>query len=117
MCEFCFDLEIPRFESSVDHEKFDLELSQKVKPLSIKGLIYLGDSGSGFLIGYGTYRCQNCNTEWWYSEPEQAWRGFFLKKENAAIIVTNHESNAKKKPFGCIAALIIVIVLILHFFT
>lgn len=108
MCDVCFNKEIPRFITHEEFEKFDLELSKKIKPLSESGLKYLGDSEFTFDKGHGKYLCQDCGTEWWYSEPDQAWRGFFLRKENGKHAVAKYQKETGKKPYGCIVVLAII---------
>jgi hypothetical protein len=112
MCDACFNKEIPRFVTHEEFEKFDLELSKKIKPLSESGLKYLGDSEFALDIGYGKYLCQNCKTEWWYSEPDNAWRGFFVRKENGKHVVVKYQQDSKKKPYGCIVVLVIITVIV-----
>ncbi len=109
MCNSCFNTEIPEFISHEEFQKFDLELSKKIKPFSNSGLKYFGDFGFAHERGMGKYICQDCNTEWWYSEPEQSWSGFFVRKENGKRTIAKHQQGTRIKSFGCLIVLILII--------
>lgn len=112
MCNSCFNIEIQSFNTQDEFEKFDLELSKKIKPISNSGIKYIGNSDFAFDMGFGKYLCQNCNTEWWYSEPDQAWRGFFVRKENGKRAISKYQQGTKKKAFGCLIVLIIITIIV-----
>ncbi len=106
MCDSCFYNEIPRFVEQAQFEEFDLALSKKTKPLSTTEIKYLGKIEYPNDKGYGRYLCLDSNTEWWYSEPDQAWRGFFVIKENGEHLLAQFKKEDKRKSIGCIIALI-----------
>lgn len=106
MCDTCFNTEINRFNTYQEHEKFDLELSKKLN--STSGLKYLGGSKSESIFGYDRYVCQDCQVEWWYSKPDQAWRGFFVTKDNGERILEGLKKENKRTSLGCVVVLIVM---------
>jgi hypothetical protein len=88
MCADCFDFEINEFITFADYEKFKNELgSKKLKYLKnvpddwgiFKYKIFGFKFGGNFKRGFDVYECETCHTKWKLSEPDYAWRGYFLK--------------------------------------
>lgn len=94
MCKTCFDNEFLSFPSQKDFEDFDLELTKKLKP---DGLKYIANDGKHLVFGYSIYKCQNCQTIWWLSHPDNSWRGYFAHEKNAKLLLNKNQLSDKRK--------------------
>jgi hypothetical protein len=110
MCKACFEKEYFGFPSEKDFEEFDLLLTKK---LNESGLKYIGNKGRYLKFGYFIYKCENCNTTWWLSQPENAWRGFFAQEKNAKLFLNKLQNGDNKKKKGCFIILILSCLIIL----
>ena len=80
MCEYCFEKEINSFENYKDFEKFELLLAQKLN----KNIDYNGElEAQKYDILAPTYKCKSCKTVWVLSHPDNSWRGFLLRSDEA----------------------------------
>jgi len=86
MCTRCFTQEHRSFPTWQAFEQFDLALTQKIQLSG--GLHYSGQKQLARLPICTSYTCAACGTEWWLSEPDSAWRGFFLPKGQAKAHLT-----------------------------
>jgi len=94
MCPDCFLEEFSGFESEKVFEEFMGILNSK------KNVVRTGEvpddygkpvfSFMGFRLygnktkpGYSAFKCQTCGQKWKLSEPDYAWRGFFLRLEDS----------------------------------
>ena len=78
MCEECFTKNIKSFPAFWDFDAFQIELNAKINK---KQLIKLDTSKfqvEKSMLANNMYSCQNCNEIWFFSCPENAWRGYFL---------------------------------------
>ena len=114
MCDSCFSTEIESFEDYQSFEKFDIELIQKNETnnndFGLK-VIETNSFYSGF--SFQIVKCNSCGTVWWFSVPDNSWRGFFLKEENAKIKITDFRKFDQRKRFIFAAFLIALLTLIL----
>ena len=113
MCDNCFEKEISKFNSYKEFDSFDLELTKKV---STDKLTIIEDSPNerGVFPNYTIYKCQSCLTTWYLSEPDHAWRGFFLKKETAKIRLKYIWINDKKRNIGCWSIIALLLIFITY---
>lgn len=88
----CCPAEKLRFESSDQHEQLwsTLATSKTLKVIDrfesqereprfwLFGIFGIGTKIEE-QIGFDVYECTNCGQMWKYNEPDNAWRGFFLK--------------------------------------
>ena len=93
MCADCFDSEISKFNSEMDFNDFQKILDQKVNKNQLKTI---RDNNAKDVDFKTTYNCSSCNQEWILSFPENAWRGYFLKKNNALKRLEELELKSKK---------------------
>ncbi len=113
MSNCCFDKEILSFENFHEFDEFDLILTKRLS----KGIIKLVEdlpNERRNSPNYTIYECQKCATRWYLSEPENAWRGFFLKEVTAKIRLRNIWLSEKKNNIGCWVILVITILSILY---
>jgi hypothetical protein len=106
MCYKCFHKEYYRFESQAENDAFELLLTQRLDNDSV-----VFEEDIEFMESHSdVYMCQSCNTRWWYSSSDHAWRGYLLPEEKAKVhieeIVTKHRRLAWR---GCIAVSILMI--------
>ena len=117
MCDSCFSTEIVSFEDYQSFEKFDIELIQKIETNNNTfGLKVIENNSfySGF--SFQIVKCNSCGTVWWFSVPDNSWRGFFLKEENAKIKVTEFRKFDQRKRFvfvGLVTLLVLIVLIVL----
>ena len=108
MCENCFDNEIYKFESESEFLEFEKKFNLKEKFFKI------ANSKHEFLNDYHyIYICENCYENWWLSIPDNAWRGYFLTKNNAESHIKEIKSSEKAKRNGCFLLLVFIIFIII----
>lgn len=114
MCDFCFYNDIDRFEDYKTFEKFDLQLDQK---RSLKqdqnGLIVVDNNGSYLDCYFQILKCNACGTIWWFSTPDNAWRGFFMKEANAKNKIKEFRKSDQKKRFGCLVFILLIVLIVI----
>ncbi len=101
MCSQCFDKEYASFPNYWGFEQFDVLLTQKLQ--APKGLRYVGVKQIEKTFSTSTYKCETCGTTWQLSEPDNAWRSFFLTEANAAARLNKTVRNDKLRSLGCLA--------------
>jgi hypothetical protein len=108
MCEKCFDKEIFRFESESDFITLEKSLDLKAKFLKLinSNHEYLNDF-------HYTYSCINCNQNWWFSIPDNAWRGYFLTEKNAKKNIKNLRHSDKRQKIGCLLVIVIILFILI----
>lgn len=57
-------------------------------------------------------KCKICDETWFLSEPDNAWRGFFLDEEAFYCKVSNLKSDSKKKMRVRLLILLIILIII-----
>lgn len=114
MCDYCFHLEIYDFKSDKEFKDFQIELSKKLFPLSKTGLKCIEDKDEDIEKKYGRYVCESCNSEWWFAEPNDLFKGFFLRKRNAIEIMSYHNKKNVTVKELVIVLFVIVIILITY---
>lgn len=111
MCEHCFNEQIESFQSSKEWEKFDLILSQKLGrgDLTYVKQVTLNYGG----MGYAVYHCSHCSQNWCLSDPDHAWRGFFLIEEKAHNFLRSLNKRDRYMKWGVWALILTAILLTL----
>lgn len=116
MCNFCFDNDINRFEDYISFEKFDLQLDQKRKLHENQNGLVVVDNNASYLDCYfQILKCHNCGTIWWFSTPDNAWRGFYMREVNAKIKIQNFKKSDTKKRLGCLAFILLIVLIIIFY--
>lgn len=96
MCPECFISEYPKFETGQEFDSFISEFNSRKSLIKVNhigeetgkpvfkffGISFFGDT---LKPGYDIFQCQVCGEKWKLSEPENAWRGFFLRLEPGAL--------------------------------
>ena len=109
MCEYCFTEQFESFESSKDFQEFDFTLTKK---LSKDVLVFRKNETLNYGgVGYYIYRCNFCNTDWYLSEPDNAWRGFFLPKNQAKKTLNSLQTKERRVRWGCLLISIVMVVI------
>jgi hypothetical protein len=83
MCENCFLRGYHRFESYWVFDAFDSELKQKLS------------RGQLLAQPQGRFTCLNCETVWVISEPDNAWRGYFLPEAEVQAHLRRSQHSSK----------------------
>ena len=113
MCKYCFDKQYESFASRREFQDFDLILTQK---LGKEYLLFVENVTLNFGgIGYYIYKCHYCKTVWYLSEPDEYWRGFFLPKKQAKVVLKSLQKKDSRLRWGCVLVSIIVVMAILVF--
>jgi hypothetical protein len=93
-----------RFHSSSQYLAFENELDQLIYNSNITQVIESDYKG----VSYLGYQCIHCRTIWWLSQPDQAWRGFFLIQHDAQKHIDSIKHNDKKTLYTGIAIIVFV---------
>lgn len=116
MCNSCFSTEIESFEDYQSFEKIDLELIQKIETnnnaFGLK-VIETNSFYSGF--SFQKVKCNSCGTVWWFSVPDNSWRGFFLKEENAKIKITEFRKFDQRKRVIFVSFISLLVLLLIGY--
>jgi hypothetical protein len=103
----CFENTYNTFSSLNEYEAFDKELTIKLsqnKLITGTPTEYLG-------VYCYTYKCCNCGATFWLSDPDHAWRGFFLIEDVARLHVESiRKRDSRIRSTGCFWLLVILIV-------
>jgi hypothetical protein len=79
MCNFCFEIEYNFFPSEKEWLKFDLDLTKKIGDNKMKEIEFNHDGVRDKDDGEYIYKCLTCNQKWKLKEPDNFFRGYFLK--------------------------------------
>lgn len=110
MCKYCFETEYYEFKSEFEFEKFSKEFDSKI----VKTIQFVKTENSDARI-VNVYKCKYCKQLWWLSDPDNHWRGYFLKEKNAKNWVKKNLKDPRS--CGCVLlAIILLIALIKSFF-
>ena len=111
MCEDCFDKEFYAFPSQTEFEKFEKVLDEKCRTKKIK-ILKSGLEHETALMDFKIYhKCNTCDEKYEMSIPDNAWRGYFLTEQNALEYHNKIKASDKKKIYGCLLILILIIVI------
>ena len=115
MCGNCSEKEYTSFSNYWDFEEFDLRLNQR---LQVPGGLHCVEQIEIDRFRFTTrYKCGTCGTTWQLSEPDNAWRGFFLTEPNARAYLNNIGRNDRVRSFGCLTIIVILLGLTLVWFS
>ncbi|TDD98817.1 hypothetical protein [Flavobacterium sandaracinum] len=107
MCKKCFTKEYPKFNSTEEFEVFLKEFDEKIA----KSIIFIKQEKYKSDI-HSIYACENCKTIWWLSDPDNHWRGYFMKAINAKNYIDDDERNGKILKYGCLLIFLILTIFI-----
>ena len=107
MCIHCFQTSIYKFDSEKEFKEFEVVLYSK------KSIQLIQNQQQYLDQFHSVYRCNYCSTDWWFSEPDMAWRGFFIKEIEAKQHIKNLKKSNPIKQIGCIAVLIIFVITVI----
>ena len=105
MCKACFDKEYYQFDSYSEFEEFNKEFDSKIAKS-----IHFVANGKYRSDSHVVYKCSICNQLWWLSEPDNHWRGYFLKEHNAKRNIDNDERKGNALKFGSLVITFLVII-------
>ncbi len=106
----CEHKEISRFLSSEEFEIFEANLDQSLFQIEQEGLWSLD------VPNLVKYKCCKCGEVWYLSEPDNAWRGFFLKEANYLNRLHVLRKDKKNKKLGCLFVFFALLLLLLFYF-
>lgn len=108
MCTHCFETSIYKFDSEKDFKEFEAILYSKENIKLIQNQQQYLDHF------YSVYHCNYCSANWWFSEPDMAWRGYFIREPEAKQHVQNLKKPNSFNRNGCILVLIIFIIIVVR---
>jgi hypothetical protein len=82
MCNDCFTSEINFFSDERTWLTFDFELTKKLSQLRMKFVMSVHDKHIP-MGGHTIYECLTCGEKWKLNDPDNAFRGYFLKLSTA----------------------------------
>jgi len=102
MCDKCFNKEFLGFGSNKEFEIFLKDFETKIAKSVhfVKQEYYKTDN-------HTVYSCENCKTLWWLSDPDNHWRGYFMKADNAKKIIEKDAQRLAVFKYACILILIV----------
>lgn len=108
MCSYCFNKEYKGFPSHDDFERFEKDLDLKLRENKVE--IYV-PTGEGVIDYELNYICKICNEKFVMSVPDNAWRGYFLKEENALKYLDDLKQSDRKTRNGCLVMLLVILLI------
>ena len=111
MCKDCFESEYYKFNSSAEFDKFNDEFDSKISRtiLFVSAEKYRTDL-------HNVYKCKSCEEIWWLSDPDNHWRGYFLKEKNAKKFIDDDERKGNLIKYGCLIVLVFLIFILVKVF-
>lgn len=107
MCKACFDREYNKFDSNSELEEFNKEFDSKIDKS-----VHFVENGKYRSDSHIVYKCSNCNQVWWLSEPDNHWRGYFLKEHNAKRKIDIDARKGIRIKYGCLLIVFLIIILL-----
>lgn len=95
MCDNCFTTEIQSFPDAKSWTTFDLELTKKLGQGKIKDVKFVHDGQRDKDDGQYIYECMTCGEKWKLKDPDNAFRGYFLKLSTVDKVVTRLTTGQK----------------------
>jgi hypothetical protein len=89
MCDNCFLAEIKSFPDETTWTSFDLELTKKLGQGKMKNIKFVHDGQRDKDDGQYIYECLACGEKWKMKDPDNAFRGYFLKLSTLEKVTTN----------------------------
>ena len=89
MCDNCFTTEIKSFPDETTWNSFDLELTKKLGQGKMKNIKFVNDAQRDKDDGQYIYECSTCGEKWKMKDPDNAFRGYFLKLSTLGRVTTN----------------------------
>jgi hypothetical protein len=104
MCEKCFYKEYENFPSPESFGEFQSVLDK----LDRKKFVHIGNGN--FKFHYDVFECKNCNEIWWISGPDNAWRGYCLKKDNAIAYIQMLQKKEQDARIGLVLLVLFILI-------
>lgn len=95
MCGNCFTIEITSFPDEKSWTAFDLQLTRKLGQGKMKHLKFVPDGLRDKDDGKEIYECLTCGEKWKMKDPDNAFRGYFLKLTTVDKISTSLTTGQK----------------------
>ena len=89
MCDNCFRTEIKSFPDETSWTSFDLDLTKKLGQGKMKNIKFVHDGRRDKDDGQYIYECLTCGQKWKMKDPDNAFRGYFLKLSTLEKVTTN----------------------------
>jgi hypothetical protein len=89
--------------------RFDLELTKKLGQGKMKNVKFVHDGKIDKDHGQYIYECLTCGEKWKMKDPDNAFRGYFLKLSTLEK-VTGHLNWGQKVWLGLIGLIVIIVV-------
>jgi hypothetical protein len=89
MCDNCFRTEIKSFPDETTWISFDLELTKKLGEGKMQNIKFVNDGQRDKDDGQYIYECLSCGETWKMKDPDNAFRGYFLKLSTVDKMTTN----------------------------
>lgn len=89
MCDNCFMTEIKSFPDEATWNSFDLELTKKLGQGKMKNIKFVNDGQRDKDDGQYIYECLTCGEKWKMKDPDNAFRGYFLKLSTVDKLTTS----------------------------
>jgi hypothetical protein len=104
----CLFTPIYSFPSAASFESFDVDLTQKLANHNIKAV-----APPTLKYVSAAFICTESQEIWVLSEPDNAWRGFFLPQVEAIRHLAAQTKATTNKQFGCLLIMAFVVLLII----
>ena len=113
MCENCFQNGIYKFDSSAAFDQFEKLLDEKIK----FGVFNISTKRQEKNFYNAIYDCKHCSEKWLLSDPDNGWRGYFLRKDDAIAYENKINREGKIRTRGCLIFIgLSILLLIILFF-
>ena len=109
MCEKCFQQGRSKFESYSEFDDFEKIIDSKIR----EGIFTINTENHIDNFHNSIYRCTYCNQNWCLSDPDNSWRGYFLRQKDAIDFENKIEREGKIRARGCIIFLVLLILAII----
>jgi hypothetical protein len=111
MCKDCFEKEYYKFNYSEEFDVFLEEFNSKIA--KTVQFVSTEKYKTNF---HGIYKCTSCHEVWWLSEPDNHWRGYFIKNKNARKLVDTDDSKWNLLEFRYLIFVVIVVLILIQVF-
>ena len=88
MCDNCFTTERKSFPDEKTWTSFDLKLTKKLGEGKMKNIKFVQDGQRDKDDGQYIYECLTCGEKWKLKDPDNAFRGYFLKLSTLDKVTT-----------------------------
>jgi len=104
MCKYCFEKEYFEFKSELEYDNFSKQFDSKI----VKTIQFIKTENSDSRT-VSVYKCKYCKQSWWLSDPDNHWRGYFLKEQNARNWMKKNLKDTRS--CGCVILIVILLII------